>query len=205
MLKRFLFSILAVCTSVTAWAGALEKTPAAVTYDPLEHWEFSLESGALWRVGHNGTPLDYVIMPQILTLKSPTAFSLGEFAGGDLVIRNRFSLLLEPIVEGPEDYYFGFSASGSLEWWNKPRTLSFFFAAGGGLGWMNSQGYEVEGAQGQDLNFNWFLYSGVRYMCWDQLSLSLGLMYQHVSNTGLDEVNPGIDALGPMLGVTWHF
>ena len=126
-------------------------------------------------------------------------------AGGDLVIRHRFSLLLEPIVEGPEDYYFGLAASGSLEWWNKPRTFSLFFAAGGGLGWMNSQGYEVEGAQGQDLNFNWFLYAGARCLCWDRVSLSLGLYYQHISNTGLDDVNPGIDALGPMLGMTWRF
>jgi len=206
MLKRWLFSFPMVCVSTFAWAGPVERIPESVAiYDPLEHWEFSYETAALWRVGHNGTPLDYVILPQILTLKSPTAFDLGDVAGGDLVMRNRFSLLLEPIVEGPEDYYFGLSASGSIEWWNKPRTLSFFFAAGGGLGWMNSKGHEVEGAQGQDLNFNWFLYSGARWMCWERMSLSLGVLYQHVSNTGLDEVNPGIDALGPMLGLTWHF
>ena len=206
MLKQIFLGALAACMTTFTWAGPVEKTPiGGVVYDPVEHWEFSLESGALWRVGHNGSKLDYVILPQILTLKSPTAFDLGEVAGGDLVIRNRFSLLLEPIVEGPEDYYFGFSASGSLEWWNKARNLSFFFAAGGGLGWMNSQGYEVEGAQGQDLNFNWFLYTGARCLCWERMSVSLGVLYQHVSNTGLDEVNPGIDALGPMLGVTWHF
>jgi lipid A 3-O-deacylase len=206
MLKRIVFPLLALCVCATAWAGPLEKTPAPVSvYDPLEHWELSLESGALWRVGHNGTPLDYVILPQIISLKSPAALHFGEVLGGDLVMRHRFSLLLEPIVEGPEDYYFGFSASGSLEWWNKPRTFSLFFAAGGGLGWMNSKGNEIEGAQGQDLNFNWFLYTGGRYMLRERLSVSLGLLYQHVSNTGLDEINPGIDALGPMLGVTWHF
>jgi hypothetical protein len=211
MLKRFVLSSLAILISGIALAGPIERIPDKIVscpapYDPLDHWEFSFESAALWRVGGNGSQLGYVILPQILTLKSPTAFHLGEIAGGDLVIRNRFSLLLEPIVRGgAEDYYFGASASGSLEWWNKPRTFSLFFAAGGGIGWMNSKGYEIEGAQGQDFNFNWFLYSGARYMCWDQVSISLGLMYQHVSNTGLDDVNPGIDAIGPVLGVTWHF
>lgn len=193
----------------TLWAGPVDKNPIICqlpnSYDPLQHWEVSLESGALWRVGHNGTPLDYTILPQIITFKSPTAFELGKIGGGDLVMRHRISLLLEPIVEGPEHYYFGVSGSGSLEWWNASRTFSLFFAAGGGVGWMDSKGYEVEGGAGQDLNFNWFLYSGARYMVCQQVSVSLGLMYQHVSNTGLDDVNPGIDALGPILGVTWHF
>jgi hypothetical protein len=174
-------------------------------YDPLKHWEFDFESGALMRVGGNASQLNYVILPQMLTFKSPTILRLGKVAGGDLVLRHRMSLLLEPFVEGPEHYYFGISGSGIIEWWNAERTFSLFFSSGGGVGWMDSKGYEVEGAQGQDLNFNWFLYGGARWMCWDRVSLSLGLLYQHVSNTGLDEVNPGLDTLGPMMSVGWHF
>lgn len=207
MLKRLLVCLLPAAIASVAWAGPLTKTPppSAANYDPLDHWEFALESGALWRVGGNGSQLDYVILPQILTFKSPTAFHLAKIAGGDFVMRNRFSILLEPFASGPEDYYFGVSGSGSLEWWNAARTFSLFFAAGGGVGWMDSKGYEVEDAQGQDFNFNWFLYAGARYMAWEQVSISLGLMYQHISNQGLDDINPGIDALGPVLGVTWHF
>src|SRR5688500_15950566 len=112
MLKRLLFTLLPLFMASVAWAGPVTKTlETAAIYDPLDHWEFSLESGALWRVGHNGSRLNYVILPQMLTLKSPSAFELGDVAGGDLVFRHRFSLLLEPIVEGPEDYYLGFSAS----------------------------------------------------------------------------------------------
>jgi lipid A 3-O-deacylase len=211
MLKRLLFPVLATCIcAAAAWAGPVEKLSGKIIScpppaDPFANWEISLESGALWSVGHNASPLDYVILPQMITFKSPAAFRFGELLGGDLVFRHRLSLLLEPIVEGPEDYYLGFSGSGLIEWWNRTRTFSAFFAAGGGLGWMDSQGYEIEGAQGQDLNFNWFLYAGGRYMLRERLSVSLGLYYQHVSNLGLDDVNPGIDALGPMLGVTWHF
>jgi hypothetical protein len=207
MLKRWVLILWMVGMGTAAWAGPLTKTPVAQSaiYDPLDHWEIGVESGALWRVGRNGSDLDYVILPQMITFKSPRWFGLGAVAGGDVVFRHRISVLLEPIVEGPEDYYFGIAGSGSIEWWNQPRTFSLFFAAGGGVGWMDSRGYEVEGAQGQDLNFNWFLYSGARWRCWDRVSVSLGLYYQHVSNLGLDDVNPGIDALGPMLGVTWHF
>jgi hypothetical protein len=139
MLKRLLVCLLPAAIASVAWAGPLTKTPppTAANYDPLDHWEFALESGALWRVGGNGSQLDYVILPQILTFKSPTAFHLAKIAGGDFVMRNRFSI--------------------------------------------------------------------PRYMAWEQVSISLGLMYQHISNQGLDDINPGIDALGPVLGVTWHF
>ncbi len=208
MLKSLvLSSLVAVGLCVVAQAGPVEKciTPVSVTpYDPLQHHEVDFETGALWRVGHNGTPLDYVLLPQIITWKSPEAFGWN-VGSGRLGFRHRISLLLEPIVEGPEDYYFGISGSGSLEWWNAPRDFSLFLAAGGGVGWMNSKGYEVEGAQGQDLNFNWFVYSGARYKFSPKGSIALGLYYQHISNTGLDDVNPGIDAMGPMLSVGWHF
>lgn len=206
MPKRIILLLLAFATSLTTTsAGPVSEAAPVAAYDPLQHWEFDLESGALFRVGGNGSQLNYLILPQLLTFKSPTAFRLGKIAGGDLVIRHRVSVLLEPFLEGPEDYYFGLSGSGSMEWWNASRTFSLFFAAGGGIGWMNSKGHEVEGAQGQDLNFNWFLYSGARWMLQERLSLSLGLYYQHVSNTGLDDVNPGLDTLGPMLSLGYHF
>lgn len=208
MLKLFALTTLAVLTTaLSAIAGPVDKNPVVApveAYDPLKHVEIDFESGVLWRVGNNGTPLDYTILAQMLTIKSPEWFGT-DLAGGRLGFRHRFSLLIEPIIEGPEDYYLGFAGSGSLEWWNAPRNFSLFFAAGGGLGWMDSQGPEVEGAAGQDLNFNWFLYSGARYMFCKHGSVALGVYYQHASNMGMDDVNPGIDALGPMLSIGWHF
>jgi hypothetical protein len=200
--------LLSLCLAVTAaFAGPVDKvvqTTAPAPFDPLQHWEIDFESGGLWSVGHNASPLDYVLLPQMLTFKSPEAFGW-DVGGGRLAMRHRISLLLEPIVEGPEDYYFGIAGSGILEWWNAPRDFSLFFAAGGGVGWMDSKGYEVEGAQGQDLNFNWFLYSGARFMVAERCSVALGVYYQHVSNLDQDDINPGIDALGPMLSIGWHF
>ncbi len=80
-----------------------------------------------------------------------------------------------------------------------------FFSSGGGVGWLDSKGYEVSGAQGQDFNLNWFIYFGARYRKQDKLSASLGVFYQHISNKGMDQINPGLDALGPLLSVGWRF
>jgi len=172
--------------------------------DVVDRWELSYETGVLWSAGARATPLEYTVLPQLLTLKTPKV-SHRRFAGGDLVLRSRFSLLIEPIVQGPEHSYLGASASGILEWWNPQRTGCLFFASGGGLGWMDSKGYEVSGGQGQDLNFNWLVYLGGRYRLGERFSASIGVYYQHISNTDLDDVNPGLDAVGPMLSASWSF
>lgn len=170
-----------------------------------KEWELAFESGILWRAGHNGTYLNYVILPQILTLKTAPVARHRYAGGSELTMRSRFSLLLEPIIKGPENHFIGATASGMLEWWNAARTFSLFFAAGGGLGGMDSKGYEVKDAQGQDLNFTWLLYPGARYHGANGCSASAGIYFQHVSNRGLDKINPGIDAVGPMLSVGWRF
>lgn len=183
--------------------GQAARAAGPQSNDPLDRWELNFETGILWRVGGR-TALNYVVMPQLLTLKTPAVMHR-PFAGGDLVLRSRFSLLIEPIIEGPESHYIGGAASGILEWWDHARTRSLFFSSGGGLGLMDSKGYETEGAQGQDLNFNWFIYCGARFRGGERWNASIGVYYQHISNTGLDEINPGMDVIGPMLSVGWKF
>jgi len=39
----------------------------------------------------------------------------------------------------------------------------------------------------------------------DRLSGSVGVYFQHVSNTDLNHVNPGLTAVGPMASLGWHF
>jgi hypothetical protein len=183
-------------------AGA---APSAAPYDPVRHWEVDYESGILWRVTGDATPLTYVVQPQILSVKSPLVGDIRPFFGGDLVMRNRFSLLAEPIDIGPEHHFFGITASGIMEWWDKKRTRSLFFSGGGGIGWLDSKGHEIKGAQGEDFNFTWFLYPGVRFLFRNRLSASAGVYFQHVSNRYLNRINPGLNAVGPMLSIGWHF
>ena len=163
------------------------------------------ESGIIWRFTGSATPLSYTVLPQLLTIKSPLVGTIRPFFGGDLVIRNRFSLLGEPIIVGPEHHFMGGSASGIIEWWDKRRTRSLFFSSGGGIGWLDSKGHEIKGAQGEDFNLNWFAYAGARIFLRSRLSASAGVYFQHISNRYMNPVNPGLNAVGPMLSVGWHF
>ena len=71
------------------------------TAKPIEdRWIFELESGFLWKVT-NETPLDYMLAPQIISVRGPRHFG-GDAFGGKWLIRPQFSLLIEAIVDGPE-------------------------------------------------------------------------------------------------------
>lgn len=199
-----LLGLMLVTTAGVQTLGRAQTIEAAENFEPVHHWEFAYESGALWRVGGGGSQLDYVILAQLLTWKTPeiTRWSL---AGRDLVMRSRFSALLEPFAKGPETHFVGAAAGGLLEWWNQRRTQALFFSAGGGIGLMDSRGYDISGAQGQDFNFNWFTYVGSRWQRSERFSASVGVYFQHISNRGQDKVNPGINSLGPMANLCWKF
>lgn len=176
---------------------------ASASAHEADTWEWTLESGYLWNVGHN-TAIDYEIVPTQLTLRSPVAWTWWEDdAGAKLVIRHRFSALFESITKGPEDYYLGLAAAPSVEYWFPSQKTSAFFSIGGGLGVTNSSGGE-EG-MGQDLTFNWFTQLGLRQKITEDISLLGGLYFLHHSNLGLTDPNPGIDALGFTLGCGWKF
>lgn len=193
----FLLGALAAMPAVRA------ETAATASPEPLRYeWDYT--AGILWKVGDGATPLPYVVVPQIISLKIPP-ITERPWAGGTLVLRSRFSLLLEPIVRGPEHYYVGLAAAGELEWRSPAERFTGFFASGGGFGWMDSKGYQIAGGQGQDFNLNWLIHSGVRYRTRRDWIWSLGLYFQHISNKGMDKVNPGLNALGPTLGLSRRF
>lgn len=176
---------------------------AAAAEHPSDSWEWVIESGYLWNVGSN-TPIDYEIAPTQLTLRSPAMMTWFEGQDGSrLVVRNRFSLLMESIVEGPEDYYLGLAAAPSVEWWFPNESTSLFFSIGGGLGVTNSTG--VRGGQGQDLTLNWFSQLGLRQQVAANLSVLGGAYFIHHSNGGMTSPNPGIDALGFTVGLGWKW
>ena len=176
---------------------------AAGQSHPSDAWEFTLESGYLRNVGDN-TAIDYEIVPTQLTLRTPVVVTFWEDArGAKLVVRSRFSALLESIVSGPEDYYVGVAGAPSLEYWFPDANTSIYFSVGGGLGLTNSSG-GTDGL-GQDLTFNWFSQLGIRHQLTENLSILGGPYFIHHSNLGLTDPNPGIDALGITLGCSWRF
>ena len=168
---------------------------------PADMWSFDAETSSLWRISHN-TTANYTVLPQIFSLRSP-AFIHWNVFGHQLTVRNRLSVLVEPIAKGPESLYLGVTGSPSLEYWFLKDKACWYTSVGGGLGWIDS-GDEV-GGQGRDLTFNWFATMGVRFYFTPTTSVNAGAYFQHMSNGGATDPNPGLDALGPILGFSWAF
>ena len=178
-------------------------TAFVASASPADCWEFTLESGYLWQAGDN-TDAGYEIIPTQLTLRSPVVWTWWKDENGaEIVVRNRFSALVETFTRGPEDYYLGAAAAPSLEYWFPSGKTSAFFSIGGGAGWTNSAG-GTDG-QGQDLSFNWFMQLGLRREVAQNLSVLGGVYFIHHSNLGLTDPNPGIDALGFTIGISRRF
>lgn len=75
-----------------------------------------------------------------------------------------------------------------------------------GFGFTDSQ--PVLGAQGQDFYFTFTVGTGVRYLISKDWDIAGGIFYQHISNAGLsepDQVNYGLDVIGPHLSVQYRF
>ena len=175
----------------------------AAAADPRDRWEWTLESGWLTQVGSN-TDADYEIVPALLTLRSPVVWQWWSGAeGNSLIVRSRYSVLFESIIQGPEDYHIGFNAAPSIEYWSPSGIHSVYFSIGGGAGWINSAG-GTDG-QRQDLTFNWFMHLGLRRMLDPATSLHVGGYFIHHSNLGMTDPNPGIDTLGIVIGISRTF
>jgi lipid A 3-O-deacylase len=204
-MSRKSFSLLLVVFALGAASVSRALTVMGPPTMPVPpRWELEYSTGVLWKVGGGATPLSYTVLPQIISFKIPPISETPKW-GGTLVLRSRFSLLLEPILHGPEHSFLGVAAAGELEWRSRSQRFVGFFASGGGFGWLDSKGYEVPGGQGQDFNLNWLIHSGVRFRMRDDWWTSLGLYFQHVSNRGMDKVNPGLNALGPTLAISRKF
>jgi lipid A 3-O-deacylase len=168
---------------------------------PWEEPAISLETGLLWQIG-TSTPLSYRLVPTQLSWRSREAFGW-ELFSGRLTVRNRLTLLGTWVQQGPESHYLALAASPSVEWWNRRGTWGAYSGAGGGFGWLDSQ--DVRGGQGQDFTFNWFARAGIEHIGRGGIRWSAGLMFQHLSNRGQTNPNPGIDALGATVGWAWSF
>ena len=197
LIKIVLLASMALMARVPLGAGGAEPV-----VEPRYEWE--VMTGVLWKVGSAATPLSYRLIPQIISLKIPPLVER-PLASGTFVLRSRFSLLLEPIHYGPENFYLGVAAAGEIEWRPTASRFEVFFAAGGGFGWMDSKGYEIAGGQGQNFNLNWLVHSGVRYRTTSGWRCSAGIYFQHISNRRMDKINPGLNAVGPMVGVSRRF
>jgi lipid A 3-O-deacylase len=187
---------------MAALCGARVFAADAEEGRPWESRAVDLESGVLWQIG-TGTPLSYRLVPTQLSWRSRELIGFAFDNGSRLVVRHRLTLIGTWVHQGPESRYVGFSGSPSVEWWDRSEKWSLFTGSGGGFGWIDSRG--VRGGQGQDFTLNWFIRGGIEHVTARNIRMSAGIMYQHLSNGGQTDPNPGIDALGFTLGAGWAF
>ncbi len=169
---------------------------------PWERHAFDFESGVLWQAGDN-TDIDYRLVQTQFSWRSPFVFKWDLGGGSTVVVRNHASLIATWVEEGPENHYFAISGSPSVEWWSADEMLSVYFSIGGGVGVIDST--DVPEGQGQDFTLNWFMKAGVRKQLTDDMAIFGGPFFQHMSNGGATNPNPGIDALGFSVGASFSF
>ena len=188
-----------------AWLGIVLAMAVRLPADesaapPWKSSALGVETGILWEAG-TGTPFPYRMLQTQVSWRSREVFGVGLKDGSRLLVRHRLTLIGTIVEGGPESRYIAFSGSPSLEWWNKAATSSLFGGAGGGFGVIDSRG--IKGGQGQDFTLNWFARGGIEHLVSRNLRFSLAIMFQHMSNGGATKPNPGIDAVGFMLGGSW--
>ena len=197
---------LAACAIVLVYSqgfGGTEPSPAAGTAEELnpQRFEFALESGYLF--GAINPPQDYQVGAEFLTARLRCGV-----VQRDIWLRgyNQFyiSAIAEPIFRGIENHYFGLNLGMRYNFVRPGSRFVPYFSGGLGLGWIDSHP-EVPGGQGQDFTFNILSAAGISYLVDDHWKISLGALYQHLSNGGQTDPNPSLNLFGPQVGVSYSF
>jgi len=197
---RFL-SCMACALAVST--SCFSKSPVPpVELKPWDKGAIEFETGMLWKVGGD-TTFNYRIIPFIVSWRTPEWFGFHFRDGSALVVRQKFSAMANYIETGSENRYLGLSGGGVIEWWNPSATWNVFGSAGGGVGWIDSQ--SAPGGQGQDFTLNWYSQLGISHTLSQNWSVNASAMFQHMSNGGQTNPNPGLNALGILIGVRRHF
>jgi lipid A 3-O-deacylase len=185
--------------------GVLTVAASAAGQETNQPWashDLTFETGVLWEIG-SLTTIPYRLVPSQVSWRSADIFGWTYDNGARLVVRHRLTLIGTWVQNGPESRYFGVAGSPSIELWNPAGTRSLYFGSGGGFGFADSR--NIPGGLGQNFTFNWFIRSGAEFVTARHAHLNVGIMYQHMSNGGQTDPNPGIDALGLTLGYGWAF
>jgi Lipid A 3-O-deacylase (PagL) len=163
--------------------------------------ELALESGYL--LGAINPPAGYEIGAVFLT--SRVRWGVVQ---GDSWLRgyNQFyvSAIAEPIFRGIENHYFGFNLGMRYNFVRPGSRFIPYISGGVGAGWIDSQP-DILGGQGQDFTFNILSAAGISYFIDDHWKISVGALYQHLSNAGQTDPNPSLNLFGPQVGVSYSF
>lgn len=200
---RILFVLLlsSLCAPL-ARAGS-DRVSTHFTPDDADAPSFEMAAETAYMLGVINNPNSYEIGAQFITARwrFGPVYREGFFRGYNQFY---FSGVAEPILRGPENYYFGISIGLRYNFMLPGSRFSPYVSGGVGLGWLDSHA-NVNGAQGQDFTFNVLSAAGVCYKISDQWKANIGLVFQHLSNGGQTDPNPSLNLLGPQIGLTRSF
>jgi len=202
---RLLAFACAALLSSTAFLDAGQEAVSRRLRNPgeLEAPSFEVAAEASYLLGTFGNPNSYEVAAQFITAR----WRWGTIES-DSWLRgyNQVYLLgmAEPILRGPENFYYGISVGFRYNFVQPNRRWSPYVSGGVGLGWIDSNA-DVFGAQGQDFTFNILSAAGISYKVNDHLKVTVGALYEHLSNAGQTDPNPSLNLFGPQVGVTYSF
>lgn len=193
------------CAIVLAYSqtfGGTEPPPAAETTElNPQRFELAVESAYLF--GAINPPQDYQVGAEFLTARVRWGV-----VQRDIWLRgyNQFyiSAIAEPIFCGIENHYFGLNLGMRYNFVRPDSRFVPYFSGGLGLGWIDSHP-EIPGGQGQDFTFNILSAAGISYLVDDHWKISVGALYQHLSNGGQTDPNPSLNLFGPQVGASYSF
>ena len=188
-------------------AGAAESSPAVPASFSIEslfersRYEASLDSGVLFSpfvATKNRPTINYTITSLQLGYMITDVNDAGWLRGNFELLADGFG---SRVFKGVGSYVAG--ATLWLRYNFVPPTcrLTPYAQAGGGFVFTDID----RGIVGEEFNFNLDLGVGVRYFIASHWSLDLEYRYQHISNADLGRKNIGINAHGPVLGVSFFF
>ncbi len=204
MTSRRIFSALLLLFTLSPWAHAGSEAVSSRLRDPSEldapSFEVAAETAYLW--GSFGNPNSYDVGAQFITAR----WRWGTIEQGWMRGFNQVYALamVQPIFRGPENFYSGISLGFRYNFVQPGSRFQPYVSGGVGLGWIDSHA-DIYGAQGQDFTFNILSAVGVSYRVNEHIKISVGALYEHLSNGGQTDPNPSLNLFGPQIGLTYTF
>jgi lipid A 3-O-deacylase len=206
MLRAFMkrwFCLGSVFVALLSVAHGGSETATTRMAEDLDAPRFEISTESAYLLGIIGNPNSYEIGAQFVTgrIRWGAVHSDGWLRGFNQVY---LLAMAEPIIRGPENYYFGISTGLRYNFVRPGARLIPYVSGGAGLGFIDSHA-NVSGAQGEDFTFNVLTAAGVDYKMNDHWKANFGILYQHLSNAGLTSPNPSLNLLGPQVGINFSF